>query len=454
MNLKTTKSNNGITLIALIITIIVLLILAVVSIGAIRDGGIITHAESAKSEYQAEQEKEKVTLAVSEAMMANNGGEITKANLVNALNNQFGAGNYNITGEEAPFTVTVVNGTGTVYTIEANGNVTTDKNNQSVGRWTQTEDGITDGEVTLQIGDYVDYDPTKDADGNTVAVQSYTSYSAANASADKNDGRTSGYTSDQTFSVNTTTNGWRVLGIENGEIQLISADPISKNSGTTYYLSGEKGYLNSEEELNAICSIYGQGEGATGARSLKVEDINKLANYDPTTYSGYGDIWTYRFPTSGEYMQYKRTGSTNVDWTNITNTNYQTFRLPGETNIISSSNRNDNGISLETTYYYYNISTYVTQIASDGKKISDIITKGNGSSIRGQWLASRCIQCSSHGAAFFVNWMDYGSVGERYRTLYNSNGSNSSGYCYIRPVISLKSDIQLSGSSERGWTIQ
>ena len=140
-NRKTIKTNKGITLIALIITIIVLLILAVVSIGAIRDGGIITHAESAKSEYQAEQEKEKVTLAVSEAILANNGGTIKKSDLVSALNKQFGEENYTISeGEEAPFKVTITNGTGTEYTIESNGNITPSSNNDTGDK--ETVDGV------------------------------------------------------------------------------------------------------------------------------------------------------------------------------------------------------------------------------------------------------------------------------------------------------------------------
>ena len=64
--MKKTKLQKGITLIALIITIVVLLIIAVVTIGAIQESGIITHAQNAKSEYTIAQEKERITLAYSE----------------------------------------------------------------------------------------------------------------------------------------------------------------------------------------------------------------------------------------------------------------------------------------------------------------------------------------------------------------------------------------------------
>ena len=56
------KKQNGITLIALIITIVVLLILAVVAIGAVKDGGIIEHAQNAADKYESEKQKEEEIL--------------------------------------------------------------------------------------------------------------------------------------------------------------------------------------------------------------------------------------------------------------------------------------------------------------------------------------------------------------------------------------------------------
>ena len=49
--MKKTKLEKGITLVALVITIIVLLILAVVAIGAVRDSGIIGHAQNSADRY-------------------------------------------------------------------------------------------------------------------------------------------------------------------------------------------------------------------------------------------------------------------------------------------------------------------------------------------------------------------------------------------------------------------
>ena len=60
------KKQKGITLIALIITIVLLLILAVVVIGAVRDGNVIRYAQNAEESYTVEQEKEKISVALSE----------------------------------------------------------------------------------------------------------------------------------------------------------------------------------------------------------------------------------------------------------------------------------------------------------------------------------------------------------------------------------------------------
>ena len=63
------KGQNGITLVALIITIVVLLILAIVSIGAVQDSGIITHAQNAATGYNDEKGKEENTIKVSENIL-------------------------------------------------------------------------------------------------------------------------------------------------------------------------------------------------------------------------------------------------------------------------------------------------------------------------------------------------------------------------------------------------
>jgi hypothetical protein len=60
--LKKGKMEKGITLIALIITIIVLLILAIVTIGAIKNDGLIQYAQNARKDYTDASNKEQEDL--------------------------------------------------------------------------------------------------------------------------------------------------------------------------------------------------------------------------------------------------------------------------------------------------------------------------------------------------------------------------------------------------------
>ena len=60
--MKKTKTQKGITLIALIITIVVLMILAVVAINAVKDGGIIQHAQDAATAYKYAEAEEQAKL--------------------------------------------------------------------------------------------------------------------------------------------------------------------------------------------------------------------------------------------------------------------------------------------------------------------------------------------------------------------------------------------------------
>lgn len=418
------KNNNGITVVALVITIIIMLILAGVTVKIATGGGIIDKTKNASDKFEIEQEKEKVKsgyLSYKTAKMVDDNAQLFVEDAQPPIGNA-------TSGWTVIFTKT-----NNEYKLTKDGKVTLTKQNGTVvSGWTDNGDGtFTNGDVTLQVGDYVNYD---EGTGYSTIVKS----------------NEVGWTIDKTYTTDDV--GWRVLGVnKKGEVELISDNPTSSK----LYLKGEIGYLKAEKVLNNMCNeLYGKGEYATGARSLNVNDINKLANYDPTTNSEYGNIWTYRFPTSGDYMQYKTTNEDAIlgvtYWTNITNSMFQTFRMPGEAETMSTNNRNDTGRDLEYTYYAYTVADKVKQTTSDGNKISDIISKGTGSSSVTQWLASCSVKCDSANATFNVRCVN-NSVSniELYYSTDNSGGYSN----YVRPVVSLKSDIQLSGNSNDGWTI-
>ena len=69
---------------------------------------------------------------------------------------------------------------------------------------------------------------------------------------------------------------WKVLGIEDGKILLISSQKVG-----TMTLSGAEGWKTAVEQLDEKCEKYGKGIGAKSARSLRVEDINRITGYNP-----------------------------------------------------------------------------------------------------------------------------------------------------------------------------
>jgi type II secretory pathway pseudopilin PulG len=154
------RKEGGITLVALVVTIIVLLILAGITIATLfGDNGAINKAQKAKEETEKSTQNE-----------------------LGALNSLEGEMENEIKGN----------------TIQESG-------------WRQPDPlkpEITNGEITLKIGDYVDYSCK-----NSTAT--YTSPASK-----------SGHAGDQTFSANAYNYGWRVLGVDKDtkQLQLISED--------------------------------------------------------------------------------------------------------------------------------------------------------------------------------------------------------------------------------------
>ena len=79
--MKKSKTQKGITLIALIITIVILLILAVVTINAIQGDGIIRYASNAADEYTKKADEEQKTIDALLGQIEGNVGEKTTSGL-------------------------------------------------------------------------------------------------------------------------------------------------------------------------------------------------------------------------------------------------------------------------------------------------------------------------------------------------------------------------------------
>ena len=344
--------------------------------------------------------------------------------------------------------------------------------------WIENEDGsVTDGEVTLQVGDYINYDPLEGvAEENTT----YTSYATA-----------TGYDTDQVFDIQNYVDGgwrWQVFGVENGKLQIISENTVGANNleeeytNINYYLDGRTGFQNVITELDKISALYGQGEYAEGARSITVEDVNKITGYNPETdftgYDGnlleYGNVIDY-FWQGTDYPYYSSTragnglsGNLSISHNNSSygnsfwwydfeaeewkNSPYQSGAATPIEPITESSLEGDNYITtLESNDYWYIGSDYISDTSSSLYKMlfEDVQYTGYNSCY---WLASRSIGVDSRYAYFGVYHVRGGDIsGQGFTDSYgNEYGDFAQG---VRPIVSLQPSIHLTSAGANTWNI-
>lgn len=290
----------------------------------------------------------------------------------------------------------------------------------------------------VKVGDYVDYNPTIASKDGTKVEENKLSYTSHTGTASEHgNGKT-----EQTFKATANTK-WRVLSIKNGTVELISENVIKTfDTNSEFVLRGARGYLYAEQELNEACKIFGYGYGAdttkggsytvggpldtlvtgkiegTGARSITVEDINKIAGV------------------------YEENGQMKYSDGTIINSNYGDTTKPTE-NIkfpTIDTNKGDNitGISklaqlknVKNTEYSYKKDKMANQ------DISEILFGNN------YWLASRSINTEST-YDFCVSYVFGQNVYIGYTGVcYDLDGDfierDLSGT--IRPIVTLKKNV-------------
>ena len=421
-----TRNERGVTLIALVVTIVVLLILSGVAISMLSgDDGIIINAQKASEENDKGREKEIVTLAVGSALSSDEGYTIARDNLNSALANHIGTEGVDYTlSDTEPYIVKYLD-SGRSYVIDEKG---------KVSEYTETDDDVDISEY-VEVGQYVNYNPTvKDLSGTPVD-ESLTYISQ------KGDGQNHGNgDSPQTFTATATGTRWKVLSIENGTVTLISEDVIKTDAGGNFVLYGAPGYLYAEQELNEVCKIYGYGYGAdksqvttysyggptdgeltgqitgSGARSIRVEDINKYAGITEDE----NGILRFSDGTAVDSSYGSTTNPTKKVYYPTITTQDGKSTAPGVKN-------------LKYTFYSYNKSKITNQ-----ETIQNMLFTGNS-----YWLASRCVDTLSGYAYFNVRYV-YSSRVDR-SSLCIGIGSflseDTGSICAVRPLVSLKSEV-------------
>jgi len=404
----------GISLIVLVITIIVMIVLAGAIILSLNNAGIIEKANQAVSSTDEATIKQIAQLGWAEAY-AEYGPNLDKLE----AGVKFALTENNIETEDYGIIVTTKGVT--------------------IGKgWQQGDFIVTKGSQKLEIGDVVYYD---------AGVEGYTS-------------------------------GWKVLGAENGELLIMSAADITEYGLGDYNHTedielAKAGYLNGISDLNTLCEEYGNGRGAVGkARSITVEDVNKITGYNPEiarhgkgTIEEYGNevtlTWEYSETeydlenphyesTNGISGRLMDTESHEGRFMHFNGTEFLTLTNEGVTEEV-----NKEITTLKNNYYTYSLVNNPEQYKEGfkaTKKAYKMLFKNNENElVDTYWLASRY--------TYVDTWcVCYGMFMMRQRVVAGTDFIDSlqampDGYSYgVRAVVSLGTDIKLTGSSTSGWS--
>ena len=399
--------NKGISLIVLVITIIVMIILAAAIIISLNNTGIIGNANKAVDETNEKTIQEIANVAWGEAYAngARNVDKLKEAVEKSLENNNLNLKDYGI-------------------------NVT--ENGVDVARgWLQTKERtVVKGDQVLNIGDIVNYDETN---GGKVSVL--------------------------------TDVGWKVLGAQNGNLIIMSDKDVTTKAFNENKTEdgGKLAYSNGINELNDACKVYGEGIGAIEARSITIEDVDRVTGYDKTTYEqaldklgttqiSYGENITYYLDTTTDTQKkpYYETekGQTGNLIDEHTKFIYHDGKAWQEITIpISLPTQKTKICTLKNDYYFYEADKKTT-LKQEDKAYKLLFGNGDFE----YWLASPIV------------YVGYGFAGFGLRLIYNNkvsgtafvktNGEGFGGSVRgIRAVVVLDQDISLTGSSDTSWKI-
>ena len=539
------KDNKGITLLALVVTIVVLIIIA--SVAAI-SGVSATHYikyQNAKSQFQVIQSKidslygeysdikdttEKANwkndtfagtikgsnfeteLDSSIVNQTLNGLTIDSTNQDNYmyLSTDFIKNNLKVEGISYNFIVNLderevrlyggVEYQNEMYYSAKNFGIDTIKFN-GIGKWFYEKDTngrktiVTNKKLKLKIGDYINYNAAaKDAKGETIEEKTITSdggsptdigiYKASEKTLAEGNGCGA-----RIFSNKATTNGWRVLGVDEktGELLIISADPVKTIKDADFYLRGIAGYNYGEKELNKVCSVFGSGYGATGARSVNVDDVNKITGYNPNNVGVYDPNQKgngIKFGSEDEKEPFQYENQTTYSWTSTVgkiaftasngkqgggdHARYITYGFnwydfaskKWKSSIQDTTNPKEITTLTNTRYWYYpytlTTDSDTTGICKGLNTTSDeyktLFLDKAGSKVNYSLASSYIYTRSAHTlyGLYYVK-ADDGSVYTF--TMYYSYGDVGNILRGVRPVVSLKTDIELEKQEDGSYNI-
>ena len=233
------------------------------------------------------------------------------------------------------------------------------------------------------------------------------------------------------------TGGWKVLGAENGKLLIMSTADIG-----TLKLEGKDVYNTGISQLEEMCKAYG-----TNARSIKVEDINRVTGYNPSRTGDGNKFCVRQWGEYGSLVTYTASKTTNSNGlTNTKGLGNKKYEHPDGRLIGTGGNASSITVT-STGYYYYpyslttsNDTTGTCEGISTTSKAYELIfgTYANTSAGKGNyyWLASSFVSAYSNYSLFGLRYV-YTSGCVNSGGFWSSDGNASSPSLGVRAVVSL-----------------
>lgn len=273
--------------------------------------------------------------------------------------------------------------------------------------------------------------PTPPAEEPKLAVGDYVAYTPDGKSSYPISGNVTGDVESST-TARVEELEWRVLNInDDGTIDLIATETI--NTGIKF--SGPVGFNNAVFLLNDLCEeLYSNEELGAIGRSLNLEDIEKNMTEEALALrdeygsdTAYGETKTY--DESEVYIPdiYSRTMGENES---------ESVYASATTDTLKTSSK------LEAKQTFYGIAD-LNEEHFVNEEVYEIIF---GDEIE-NWLATRGTDCQSDDyAKFAIMKVSSGTIGAT--VVLRSSGEAKSGTGYVRPVVTLSSDVEISLDNE------
>ena len=221
------------------------------------------------------------------------------------------------------------------------------------------------------------------------------------------------------------TGSWKVLGAERGKLLIMSTVNVGtlglkgmNGDGTTSYPAG---YNNGIAKLNEMCKPYGEN-----ARSIKVEDINRVTGYMP-------EHKTISITSENKYYYDNDTANQS---STVSNAYVGTYGLATALGITNGDPATENAFYL----YYPNTLTTTKSgttvgIETTSEAYNLLFKKTDSSAGLGYWLASSCVYAGRDSAILSMRQVFYSDGDVRAIGLYNTDFGIDNAIYGVRAVV-------------------